>query len=804
MSGSLDPTFLNALANPPAANPQYWGQQMQNMNALQDYQAKQATAQAYQQSVDPNTGQIDQAKFNALLAGGPGAWNAGAAMQQQGQAQGAQAQGSSEQVAGRLAQMKILSGEMTDLLQSGQPITADQIHARLNSLGQEGIITPAAMNGINADLNSQPPGADLTGWLRNHYATNLSASEALKNVTSQPQTIDQGDRKIVVEGNPNLPGGRRVGTSYVQGQAPPALGTTVTIQYSDGTTKQVTPDQVQSELGGNPGSKVVAPAAGVGGSVSSSEAPVNAAGDSATRKASEGGPPAPGTPAAAVAQRTHDFWASQGYTEAQIAGILAGGPGSESDFNPTVSGDKGTSYGLYQHHAERLAAMQKYFGLSGNQMPSEAQQNQYAAYEISPQGPLAAVGAQLKAAQTPAEAAAIWTRSFGVPGDKTEIGRRAAGAGRYAGLYATPGTQGGQQPQQPTTPPAAPAAPPGVQMGGAPPPPPGGSQAPYTGGGIGAALAPGGAANPVVIRGTPIPAGRVVGSNVPAYVGAIQAGRQLAGATPMPANALVAGPGAPTAAAPVPWGTGTVIGSYGAGPTAPAVQPPPAPAVPPQPATPAPVAGRSAPPGYVEKVKADVAGYVADQAAYPDVQTRAQNLAHAYDALNQLRSATGKGAQGINDLRSYAQTLGILPAGAVNEQRLFEVVHKYTERAMIDAAGGAGTDLGRRMQEQANAGTLLSTPANAEIMRNDMGKTLQTMAAYKDQQDKSGVGYLDNRAKVADSTDPRGFVWNLYSPQERAQINAEVAKSPAAADKLHKAIGMSQRLNLQIPGLTAR
>jgi hypothetical protein len=208
------------------------------------------------------------------------------------------------------------------------------------------------------------------------------------------------------------------------------------------------------------------------------------------------------------------------------------------------------------------------------------------------------------------------------------------------------------------------------------------------------------------------------------------------------------------------------------------------------------------PTGTEEATKTDIGAYKADQAAQPDVNTRAQNMAHAYDALNQLKSATGRGAEGINNLRSWAQTLGIAPAGAVDEQRLFEIVHKYTERAMIDAAGGGSTDMGKRMQEQANAGTLLSTPANLEILRNDMGTTLQKAAAYKDQKDTSGTGYLGSRAKVADTTDPRGFVWNLYSPDEQAKINAEVDKDPVAAAKLHKAIGMAGRLNLQIPGLT--
>ena len=100
------------------------------------------------------------------------------------------------------------------------------------------------------------------------------------------------------------------------------------------------------------------------------------------------------------------------------------------------------------------------------------------------------------------------------------------------------------------------------------------------------------------------------------------------------------------------------------------------------------------PQGQPEKLKADVDAYTRDQAAIPDVTTRAQNMAHAYEALELLRSSTGKGAAGINEVRSRLQTLGLLPAGAVSEQKLMEIFTKYTERAMIDAAGGASTTWG--------------------------------------------------------------------------------------------------------------
>jgi hypothetical protein len=89
----------------------------------------------------------------------------------------------------------------------------------------------------------------------------------------------------------------------------------------------------------------------------------------------------------------------------------------------------------------------------------------------------------LKKAQTSAEAATIWTRDFGVPGDRTEIGRRARGAGRYDGLYVQPTstapTARTPAPAPAAVPPAADVAPtagnqtagPGAPSGGAIAPP---------------------------------------------------------------------------------------------------------------------------------------------------------------------------------------------------------------------------------------------------------------------------------------------------------------------------------------------
>jgi hypothetical protein len=133
------------------------------------------------------------------------------------------------------------------------------------------------------------------------------------------------------------------------------------------------------------------------------------------------GPPKPGTAAAGVMNATHDFWRGKGFTEAQTAGILAN-IAQESSFNPALPGDGGTSYGLYQHHNERKAAL---FGRYGNS-PTADQQNQFAFDELS-QDPY--LMQKMRGAQTSGSAARLWSSGFERPLDSIgEAQRRAAAA----------------------------------------------------------------------------------------------------------------------------------------------------------------------------------------------------------------------------------------------------------------------------------------------------------------------------------------------------------------------------------------
>lgn len=126
------------------------------------------------------------------------------------------------------------------------------------------------------------------------------------------------------------------------------------------------------------------------------------------------GPTVPkfGTDRYDVMEQTRAFWKSKGFTDAQVAGILAGGPAAESHFNPMAIGDNNTSYGLYQEHGQRLGLLFKEYG----NHPTVAQQNQFAWDELhDPRFVRKGTLAALKAAKGSGEAAYAWTTGFERP-----------------------------------------------------------------------------------------------------------------------------------------------------------------------------------------------------------------------------------------------------------------------------------------------------------------------------------------------------------------------------------------------------
>lgn len=129
--------------------------------------------------------------------------------------------------------------------------------------------------------------------------------------------------------------------------------------------------------------------------------------------------------AAATMRRVHDYFRGKGLTEEQTAGILSN-IAAESGFDPTRTGDNGTSYGLFQEHAARLAAMRSRYRTDA---PTEQQQLEYAWDELN--GPEKSVLDRLRLVNTAGQSGAVFT-GFERPADgQGEAFRRGQAADQF-------------------------------------------------------------------------------------------------------------------------------------------------------------------------------------------------------------------------------------------------------------------------------------------------------------------------------------------------------------------------------------
>lgn len=120
------------------------------------------------------------------------------------------------------------------------------------------------------------------------------------------------------------------------------------------------------------------------------------------------------------------YLASKGLDKNQVAGILANIQ-HESGFDSGAVGDKGTSGGLVQHHAQRFAGMVASAGGDANWQKNWQAQLDYALNE-----PAGKQYSSLKFTN-PQQAAQWWTINFEIPANKyAQANIRSASASRYA------------------------------------------------------------------------------------------------------------------------------------------------------------------------------------------------------------------------------------------------------------------------------------------------------------------------------------------------------------------------------------
>ena len=245
-----------------------------------------------------------------------------------------------------------------------------------------------------------------------------------------------------------------------------------------------------------------------------------------------------------------------------------------------------------------------------------------------------------------------------------------------------------------------------------------------------------------------------------------------------------AGGATPPAAAPTPTTPQAPPGAAPGAPAAPAspvIQTPSGPAV-----------TTSAPAGTEQ----DIQQYKAAQAAMPEQQ---RNIVAGQTALDALRLArTGPGTDTVNHMKAFLLAQGI-DLGAIdpNSTAAYEIARKNLLRfAQGSAQRSLGTDLGltTQLQSNANVENMLNS-ANDHILVQDMGLAKQRIAQTLEAP-QGGVGMGQHTQNFTNTTDPRAFAWDLYSPAERNAIIAEASKTKGGLDKLDKSLEIAAKHNL--------
>lgn len=206
------PGLINALTNPP--NPAVTaGQTAQGVNALLQLQADMAARDAYQQSVDPVTGQFDSGKFNAILSQSRGgAFNLGKAMQQAGQGQSAEGVGVQQDLQGKLDQLGAQGLYLQPLVAkaaNGQ-VTAQDVKDMLASM-PPGLVPDRVRQQVENLTDAQA-----SNWVMGAAFANDNARDMLRARAQQFGGISMGGYYQPTQTNPYAAGG----AVYPQGPTP--------------------------------------------------------------------------------------------------------------------------------------------------------------------------------------------------------------------------------------------------------------------------------------------------------------------------------------------------------------------------------------------------------------------------------------------------------------------------------------------------------------------------------------------------------------------------------------------------------
>ena len=218
--------------------------------------------------------------------------------------------------------------------------------------------------------------------------------------------------------------------------------------------------------------------------------------------------------------------------------------------------------------------------------------------------------------------------------------------------------------------------------------------------------------------------------------------------------------------------------------------PGPSPANPPRlrttqatPAAPSGGVATSLPPGETDRLKASTDQYNTDNTASSQFQQRIFPLAQANSLLQSGDVTTGRGAEGVNTLKSYLQTFGtIFSPGDIQTigQAKFDELNKYLTQVVNANPFAAASDARLASAVSGSPSAHISTLANQQVIKAMIGLERMRQASVQSfkQQGLPPQAYSDFQSKFAANTDPRAFVLDQLSPDQQKGVVATL-KTPA-------------------------
>jgi hypothetical protein len=216
------------------------------------------------------------------------------------------------------------------------------------------------------------------------------------------------------------------------------------------------------------------------------------------------------------------------------------------------------------------------------------------------------------------------------------------------------------------------------------------------------------------------------------------------------------------------------------------------------------------PVGAPETYAASIKNYTDAQANAATYQDRVQPLERALDALKTAK--TGEGSEAIQSFASRLQTLSpdflnrVLNPRTPDEIAAYDEARKYLTKLQLAQPGAARSDVGTQTAGASSPSVHISPQAAQALTLAQLGFERMKQAQYLDfvathpNADTRGTAFNDYMARSTYQLDPRAFIADQQTPQQRIAILNSMKKGSAAYNNYMRSYMMAKQYQLVQPG----